>query len=99
MESISFTIVFINKKNHVHIATSNSRLKDVYQIFHQLAVKRQEEQGPGFMLGKLPNNLGWEPSRYPEKFNFVVRERGKHGPTFEININRIIIKCRIVGRY
>lgn len=51
------------------------------------------------MLGKLPNNLGWEPSRDPEKFNFVVRERGKHGLTFEINVNRIIIKCRIVGRY
>ena len=103
MESISFTDCIYNKiKNdtHIHEATTNTNFKYLTKLVDQIIIKKEKNKRdkPIFLKGEISENINWKFLQGASKITVVVREKGKHGPTFEINIKKeisFIIKSRI----
>ena len=104
MESITFTDCIYNKiKNntHTHEATITTNFKWLAEIVDQIIGKKERKKGnkPLFIKGEILGNINWKFLQGASKITVVVREKGKHGPTLEINTKKdeisFIIKCRI----
>ena len=103
MESINFTDCIFNKiKNntHTHEATINMNLKCLAKLVDQIIVEKEGniESKPLFVKGEILENINWKFLQGASKITVVVREKGKHGPTLEMNIKKeisFIIKSRI----
>ena len=103
MESINFTDCIFNKiKNntHTHEATINMNLKCLAKSVDQIIVEKEGniESKPLFVKGEILENINWKFLQGASKITVVVREKGKHGPTLEMNIKKeisFIIKSRI----
>ena len=103
MESINFTDCVYNKiKNdtHIHEATTNTNFEYLIDLVDQIIFNKKgnKRNKPIFMKGEILENINWKFLQGASKITVVVREKGNHGPTLEINIKKeisFIIKSRV----